>query len=579
MSKAAYLFISVISVLFIINGCAVTPQKANQPAPPVVVQKTTASESATQASTEFAPQVLYQLLVAEVAGQRGQLDVAVANYLAAAKESRDAAVAARAVRIAMFAQAYNEALEAAQLWVELAPDNANAHRMVAPLLLAFGHAPEALQHYQRFIKLSHAQSDHGFMQIASQLSREKNGIAALSIMDKLVGQNKDFPYAWLAQAQVAARLGKTELASQSIDHALELKSHWAAAVILKARILSLKGDKRDAIDFLKKERSGKLKNNMAVGLSYARLLTETNQLAKARQEFERLVKIEPDNIEALYAAGVLALQQKDYDTAESHLKGVLALGERVLEAHYYLGRLYEEKADLKKALQQYLDVRHGEFYLNAQARAASIMAELGNLDKAREHLHKIRVSNDQEQVKVYLVEGELLRKAKKYQEALDFLTSKLKKMPDDTSLLYARALIAEKVGNLKLTEKDLLAIIKREPSNAQALNALGFTLADRTHRYQEALKYIKRALAVQPGDAAIIDSMGWVQYRLGNREKAVEYLRRALSLISDPEIAAHLGEVLWEMGNKNDALSVWKKALKEHPDHKALIDVMKRFGQ
>jgi tetratricopeptide (TPR) repeat protein len=579
MSKAAYLFISVISVLFIVSGCTVAPQKAEPSASPVAMQKHAAVKSTPQASADFTPQVLYQLLVAEVAGQRGQLDVAVANYLAAAKESRDAGVAARAVRIAMFAQAYNEALEAAQLWVELVPNNAGAQRMVAPLLLAFGRAPEALQHYQRYIELSQARTDHGFMQIAGQLSREKNGIAAMSIMDKLVEQHKDFPYAWLAQAQVALRMGKTDQASKSIDHALELKSHWAPAVILKAQILGLKGNKQAAIDFLKKERSGKLRKNMAVGLSYARLLTETNQLTKARREFERLTKLDPDNVEALYAAGVLALEQKDYDTAEKYLNGVLDLGERGAEAHYYLGRLYEDKGKPEEALQHYLYVRHGEFYLNAQARAANIMADQGHLDKALEHLHGIRVANDQQQVKVYLVEAQLLRKAKKYQEALDFLTSKIKKMPDNTSMLYARALIAEKVGNLELTEKDLMDIIKREPSNAQALNALGYTLADRTHRYQEALGYIKRALAVQPEDAAIMDSMGWVQYRLGNHEKAVNYLRRALSLISDPEIAAHLGEVLWEMGNKKDAMAVLKKALKEYPDQKALIDVMKRFGQ
>lgn len=578
MSKVVFLF---FIILFIVSGCATTPQEASQPtpSPSVAVQSSSSPKSTSQVSSDFSPQVLYQLLVAEVAGQRGQLDVAVANYLAAAKESRDPAVASRAVRIAMFAQAFNEALQAAQLWVELAPDSADAQRMVAPLLLAYGRAPEALKHYQRFIELSQARSDRGFMEIARQLSREKNGIAAMSIMDKLVEQHKDFPYAWLAKAQVAMRSGKTDLASKSVDHALKLKGHWAPAVILKARVLSLNGDKQAAIDFLKKESTGELKKNMAVGLSYARLLTETDQLTKARQEFERLVKLQPDNVEALYAAGVLALQQKDYKVAEKHLNSVLDLGEREVEADYYLGRLFEAKGELKKALQHYLEVDHGEFYLNAQARAASIMADQGSLDKALEHLHDIRASNDQEQVKLYLVESELLRKAKKYHEAFDFLTSKLKEMPDNTSLLYARALMAEKVGDLKLTEKDLLAIIKREPSNAQALNALGFTLADRTHRYNEALKYIKRALAVQPDDAAIIDSMGWVQYRLGNHEKAVEYLRRALSLISDPEIAAHLGEVLWEMGNKKDAMAVWKKALKEHPNHKALLDVMKRFGQ
>lgn len=575
MSRLAVLFAGVL----LFNGCAVSPEVSTSTQPPIPAEEGNPfTDKSSLATADIPPQVLYQLLVGEIAGQRGQFDIAVENYLEAARQSRDPNVTARAVRISMFASKLNEALEAAQIWVEVDSDNPDAHKMLAPLLLAFGRAPEAVKHYQRFLSLSAGQPDHGFMAIASQLSRDKNGIAAMSVMDKLVQQNSDFHYAWLAHAQLSMRQAKLDIARKSIDRTLEIKSHWAPAVILRARILSLQGHRDEALEYLQQERSGKLEKNITVGISYARLLAEADQVDKARDEFERLIRLEPGNIEALYASGVLSLQLDDLELAGKRLNAVLEQGQRRLEANYYLGRLYEKQSDLEKALQHFLAVRHGEFYLNAQARAASILAELGELDRAIELLHSVRASNDQEQVKLFLVESELLRKAEKYQEALDFLSEKLALFPDDNSLRYARALVAEKVGKLELTEQDLLKIIEREPSNAQALNALGYTLADRTQRYDEALKYIERALEVQPEDAAIIDSMGWVQYRLGNHEKAIELLRRALELIQDAEIAAHLGEVLWDMGNKQGAIKVWEKALKDHPNHKVLLDVMKRFG-
>ncbi|MBE9538386.1 MAG: tetratricopeptide repeat protein, partial [Proteobacteria bacterium] len=578
------LYLLLIFGALLATGCAVSPDTASLPdsasSAPVATKSAAKSTTSTPdlPEGEFPPQVLYQLLVAELAGQRGEMGAAVANYLAAAKESQDPNIAERAARIAAYSQALREALDASLLWVKLAPENPEARQMAASLLLAFGRAPEAVVHFEQFIVLSTDKPNHGFMLIAGQLARDKNAIAALSVMDKLIEKRGDDPHAWLAYGQLALRQARLGVALESANKALALKKHWASAVVLRARVLSLQGDKEGAIAYLEQELDGELKKNIAVGVSHARLLTETKQLDKAHDEFERLAEQEPDNAEVNYAAGVLALQLKDLDKAEQRLKQVLSLGQRMLEANYYLGRIYEEKEDPKVALRHYFAVRHGEYYLSAQSRAASLLADQGKLDRAREHLHSLRIANQEEQVRIYLVEGELLRKAEKFSEAFDFLTEKVEKIPDDTALRYARALIAEKLDKLDLAEGDLRAIIEREPSNAQALNALGYTLADRTDRYSEALEYIERAMKVEPGDAAIIDSMGWVHYRMGNHAKAVELLRQAMELIKDPEIAAHLGEVLWEMGNKQGALEVWEDSLQQHPEHKILLDVMKRFG-
>jgi tetratricopeptide (TPR) repeat protein len=417
------------------------------------------------------------------------------------------------------------------------------------------------------------------LQISAQLAGEKNRVAALAVMDKLLETRQDNPYAWLAHAQLTLRQAKLDLAMSSVDKALALKPDWPPAVVLRAQVMSLKGDKAGALHYLEGMIQDGLGDDLAVGLSYARLLAENQQLDKALAQFERLAKQAPDNAEVLYAVGVLALQLKDLDKAQTNLEKVLALGQRRLAANYYLGRVFELKGEVDQALRHYYAVRHGQYYLNAQSHAASLLAAQGKLKQALDHLHSLEAKNPQERLRLYLVEGELLRRAGHYQEAFDLYTEKLKEVPEDTALRYARALVAEKLNKLDLAEEDLRAIIDREPSNAQALNALGYTLADRTERYQEALGYIQRALAVDPKDAAIMDSMGWVQYRLGNHKKAVEYLRKALALIQDPEIAAHLCEVLWVMGDKDGARHLWEEFLTKFPQHKALLEVQKRFGQ
>jgi tetratricopeptide (TPR) repeat protein len=572
-------FLMITAMVAAIAGCATAPAVNEQtPEASSGAATQTAEPPELAVEGEFPPQVLYQLLVAEVARQRGQYGVAVANYIAAAKESRDARIARGATRTALFVQDLNSALEAASLWVELAPDDPEARQSLAPLLLTFGRAPEAVENYERFIALSQDRPDNGLLQISMQLMRQGNRVAAMSVMEQLLSTRKDNPFAWLAHAQLAMRQAQFDSALASVEKALDLKGDWARAVVLKAQIMGLKGDKEEALAYLKTQRDENFPDDLNVSMTYARLLVETQHLDEGLAEFESLAEQAPRNAEVLYTAGVMALRLDQLDKARDYLEKVLSLGKRRLESNYYLGRLYEQKGDVDQALRHYFAVRHGEFHLNAHARAANLLAGQGKLDQARELLHAIKVNSEEERHQLILVEGELLRRAGKYDEAYAFYSKHLEENPDDTSLRYARALVAERINKLAQAEEDLRAIIQREPSNAQALNALGYTLADRTDRYEEALGYIERALEVDPGDAAIIDSMGWVQYRMGNLAEAVENLRKALKIVKDPEIAAHLGEVLWVMGDKEGALKVWEEFLKQFPEHEALLKVMERFG-
>jgi tetratricopeptide (TPR) repeat protein len=531
--------------------------------------------------TDIPPGMLYQLMVAEIAYQRGQLDVALANYLDVAKESKDPEVAERATQLAVYAQDMGAALTASALWVELDDANPDAHRTYAAVLLRIGRAADAVEEYEKMIALLPAgKIARAYNSIVSQLSREPNHALALSVMEKLMESRMDDPQALFSYAHLAMRHGKFDVAMDTLDKLLALKPTLGKAVILRARILAMQGGRDQALDYLAGAvKKGSLAKNIEVGLTYARMLTEAKKFELALQQFIRLTKLNPKNEELHYFAGILALQLRKADVAAEHLETVLKIGrQRIYEANYYLGQVAELNKDQKKAIEYYSSVRRGEMYFNAQIRVVALLAEEKQFKQARDHLKTIRATDEKEQMQLYLLEGDILREAKRYDEAKSFYTGVLDRYPDQTSIRYARALIAEKLGELDLVESDLLSILKVEPDNAQVLNALGYTLADRTKRYDEALQYIQKAMELEPNDAAVMDSMGWVKYRLGDFEAAVAHLRKANDLAKDPEIAAHLGEVLWVMGKKNDALKVWEDALKKDPNHAILLKVMKKFG-
>ncbi len=281
----------------------------------------------------------------------------------------------------------------------------------------------------------------------------------------------------------------------------------------------------------------------------------------------------------LYTLGLLSLEAQRLDDAEKYMMMLIRLNQREGEAQYYLGRINENRRLYEKAIDWYGQVHVGEYKFDARLRIADLLGLLERTDEAIEHLDAM-LSGSQSTgslVRIYITKGELLRGARRYEAAMEVFNTALEIVPGNSDLLYARALVAERLGRIDLLEADILQILRTEPDNAHALNALGFTLADQTDRYEEAYELLERAIEIMPDDPAIIDSWGWVHYRLGKYDEALRYLRRALSRLDDPEIAAHLGEVLWVTGDQKSAREVWQRALKEFPDDPKLLQVMQRF--
>ena len=281
----------------------------------------------------------------------------------------------------------------------------------------------------------------------------------------------------------------------------------------------------------------------------------------------------------MYSLALLELETGQLDSGEQHLKQLLDVEDKRQSVYYYLGYAAQEKSDTEAALDWYGKVEEGsEYWTQARLRMAKLLAAQGRLDEVRDEMRSLRRNNPENAVDYYLIEGQALSDLAMYQEAFALYNEALESNPRDQDLLYAQALVAEQLDRVDVAEQYMQQILEQDPDNVRTLNALGYTLADRTDRYEEARQYIERAYAQKPDDPAIIDSMGWVQYRLGNLEEARRYLQQAYDMTGDSEIGAHLGEVLWMLGDQAGARRVWQESLKNAPDNPVIKDVINRFS-
>ena len=570
-------------VALIVAGCAQTNLGTVTPVEPEAVAKDTSVQAKITRVEPVRPKIpltedlLFKLLMAEFAGHRGLLDVSVENYLDLARSTMDHRIVERAARIAVYARNEAAALAAAQLWVELDPRNPDPHQLLAVMKLRNGELEEAATHLQDIFAYSQGEADEKLWMIANLLGSEKDKEAVLDVMEKLVASQDNSPNALYAFAHVAAKLEDLQRSRELLEETLALAPDNDNAALSYVSILQRMGREQEALAWLEKELARREEGDFNLRMAYARLLMEFRLYEKAIGQFETLLGREPENADVLYALGLLYLQNNRLDDSEALFRKLTTQAYLTDSANYYLGRIAEEKRRYDDAGAWYQGVHKGEHFFDAQIRLAMLLARKGEVDEARNHLGSIRPQGEQQALLVIQAEGELLLEAGRYEEAIAVYTAALEGQYN-ADLLYARAMVAEKIGKLDLLEADLRTILEQEPDHAQALNALGYTLADATDRHAEAYELIKKALELRPSDFYILDSMGWVLYRLGRLDEAVEYLRKALEIRQDPEIAAHLGEVLWARGEREQAKEVWETALQQTPEDSRLLDVIERFN-
>jgi len=521
--------------------------------------------------------ILYELLIGEIAVQRGEPELAAKTYIDLAKRTRDPRIARRAVEIANYARMPELALEAAKLWHEAEPDSVAALQMVTVYMAAVGRVDEAEPYLKKLLSSSETKPENVFMQLNRLLAADPDKAANLRLARKLAAGYPDLPNAHFAVAQAAAAANDDQLALREIRRAAELRPDWAVAAGFEAEILQRKSPAQAAERLARY--LDKYPEQNDVRMSYARLLVGEKRYAEARKQFEKLLAANPDSTEIIYAVGLLAFQLKDYATAEASMKRLLALDYRDPDgARYILGQIEEAQKRWPQAIAWYEQIQNGDHFLASRLRVAQAMAQQGKLDAARAYLHALKVNGKQDEVQLVIAEAQLLRDANDAAGAFALLDRALAQSPDQPELLYDQALTAEKLGRYEVLEQSLRKVIKLQPDNAQAYNALGYSLADRDVRLPEARKLIEKALELRPDDGFIIDSMGWVLFRQGDLVAAETHLRRAYGDQQDAEIGAHLGEVLWVEGKRDEARRIWDQALKDHPENETLRKTVRRFS-
>ncbi|MEE4278474.1 MAG: tetratricopeptide repeat protein [Halieaceae bacterium] len=518
---------------------------------------------------------VYPLLVAEFALRRRDFDTALKTYLEQAEILRDPAVSAHATHLAQFLQREREAFRAVRLWVELEPDNVEANDTLGMLLARQGRTREALPHFALVARAGEAArfpmllSGFKAMPAAEQTALD---YAVQVLLNDDLGDNLSLLLTHALMAEEAGNPGKVR---ERLEPVFAIDPYQQQALVLDAKLRVADDDPEP---FQRIEKALEVDGSRhQLRLQYARLLAASDMPA-AREQFEILSEASPHDANLLFSLALLNHELEDNTAARAYLDQVIQLGQRRDEAYLFLGQIEASEGNREEAIQMYQQVGDGEDLLRATLNIAKLQLAADRDEELRLYMNRLRESYPQRREQLFALEANIYSEAERDEQGIEVLERAIDEYPESDNLRYARSVLFERRGDIAAAEEDLRAILARDPKNSTALNALGYTLANRTDRYEEALALIEAALRLSPDEPAILDSMGWVLYHLGEYERALAYLTRAYTQFPDPEVAAHLGEVLWVSGDTTAAMKVWRGALMREPEHVVLNETLDRLG-
>ena len=556
------------------------------------------------------------LLLAEISREREQFDVAAGHYLAAALISGSAQLAELTAELAQQRNLPDIGIRAAQRWLETSPGANRAHLYLGTFRLRRGETEQALGDFKAFVD----GADNNAAAVARSLevlAEEPNPGEAIIVAQGLVQANPDIAEGHYGLARLALRRGDYDTVLAHSEMAAELSPEWVDARMLYARSLLLTGRNENGLALARQLAADEPR--LEVRLQYAELLLSTGRHAEARELLDEILAESPGLPEAVRALAFLMLTANDLEEARARFNEIRNNPQFRDEAFYYLGRIAQMEQEHLQAIRHYSRVVDGNNAVDAQLRVAQILyANLDDPDGALQHLRDFGAANNQYITEMLLGRGEILVRLQRESEAVRLLVEELQRDPDNDRLhdanvqlhlilaqdaleeeqygeahrvlnralndypgnpplRYAKALLFQERGRLRRSATALQALVEDYPDNAGFLNALGYLLTDEMGRHEEASGYLRRALAAEPDNPAIIDSMGWVLFNLGEYEAALDYLQRAFTLLPDPEVAAHIVDTHWALGNSQQALQLLRESLKEHADSVHLLELRQRL--
>jgi tetratricopeptide (TPR) repeat protein len=577
---------------FAVVLCIFGATRASAQSPATAAGRTAAATAAAGRNASLSTDLFYRLLLGDVALQRSHPDVAARAYIDAAHDANDPRLAARATEIAIASRQREVIEEAAKLWAKLDPAAKRPVQVLAALAANGDHgeiplsagAEELRQRIEHVLSQS-ALSGQGvgpvFLQLDRLLAQQSDKRAGLLLVRDLAQPYPASPEAHYAVAAAAFAAGDADPATEAeaaneIDRALELKPDWDRAAVLKGEILERKSSAAQIAwlqSFVAREPLSK-----AASGALAQAYVDQKRYGDARALMQKLWDHEPGSQELEFAVAAIALQMKDYPESERLVEELKRKGYGEPGAmDLFLAQIAEDQKHYDQAIVRYKAITTGERAWVAKLRIGAMYGKEGKVDEARRWLHSLDATTPEQKIELRQAEAQVLRDAGDDAAAYQVLEAGLADHPDAPDLIYDLAMVAEKLNRVDEAEARLEHLVSIKPDDAQALNALGYTLVDQTQRTNEGYALIERAHQLSPDDPFILDSLGWALYRLGRLDEAEKYLQRALAGRPDAEIAAHLGEVLWRKGDRDRARAVWQAQLEGHPENAVLKETIRRL--
>jgi tetratricopeptide (TPR) repeat protein len=577
--RVKFFYVILLSQLLV--ACAVAPENkvttVNSAVASDTVQQTAvvAPKDVEKVKTPLSAELLFNILAGELAGKKGHIPAASAFYTRAATISSDPDLALRAVQVAIFNKDIAAAKSMVNLLLEKGQVNAQVHQLALTVYLAAGDVNKSIVQANALVAASEIPPRNTLLALGDMISRSGNKQVAYGVIDGLIASYAAESAVYLSRSQIDLKFNEAAQAEQDAKKALELAPDWSAPYLQLARVYEKVGNIESGLGVLKG--ANERFSDHRVSMKYGQLLAHNKQYKEAEQQFMSILDADKNHNEARFSLALVLLKQEKVAAAKAQFLTLRELGGFSSESAFYLGRIDYSGGKLESAITWFKEVGQGRIYIDAQANVAMIKSKLGDLSGARAVAANLRRQFPKKATQFYVLEGELLANENQYSELFELMTEAVGKAPDDLTLRYTRSIAAAELDKIDVVESDLHKVLEKEPDNVNALNALGYTLASKTFRFDEARGYLKKALAFRPNDSAILDSMGWLNYRSGRYEEALVLLEKAYSKQPEAEIATHLGETLWVLGRQQEAKKIWQEASEKFPEDNMLIEALKRI--